>query len=216
MEQLASHFLYVGVGLACTLELLVGGLLISLILGTLLSILRYSGVGCMFIKGFVSIIRGTPVILQLSLVYFTVPAFTGIKLSTLSAGILTFGINSAAYVTEILRGGIESLPKGQFEAAQTLGIPRFYTWKDIILPQVTKSVFPSMVGEVIAFLKETALISTIGGMDVMRASQMLAAEQFTYFMPLCIAGIYYYTLVLLIEYIGKRVERAYDQNPPSA
>lgn len=126
------------------------------------------------------------------------------KLSIITAGILTFGLNSSAYVAEILRSGIESLPKGQCEAARTLEIPGFYMWKDIILPQVIKNILPAMVSEVITLLKETALITTIGGVDIMRTAQILAAEKFTYFMPLCIAGVYYYSLVLLVEYLGKK------------
>ncbi len=104
--------------------------------------------------------------------------------------------------------------KNQFEAAKTLQIPSFYMWRDIILPQVIKNILPAMINEIIALLKETALISTIGGVDIMRSAQMLAAEQFTYFIPLCLAGAYYYALVLLIEYIGKKIEQKgiYDKN----
>jgi polar amino acid transport system permease protein len=134
------------------------------------------------------------------------PSIIGFRLSLLSAGILTFGVNSSAYIAEIVRAGIESLPKGQFEAAQALEIPRFYMWKDIILPQVIVNIFPAMINEVIALLKETALIATLGGMDIMRKSQTIAAEQYDYFMPLCIAGIYYYGLVLFIEFIGRKFE----------
>jgi polar amino acid transport system permease protein len=120
---------------------------------------------------------------------------------------MAFGLNSSAYIAEILRAGIENIPKGQFEAAQTLEIPCYYMWKDIILPQVIKNILPAMVSEVIALLKETALIATIGGMDIMRSAQTIAAEQFTYFIPLCIAGAYYYALVLIIEYVGKIAEK---------
>ena len=88
-----------------------------------------------------------------------------------------------------------------------MGIPNYYLWKDIILPQVLKNIFPAIINEVISLLKETALISTIGGMDLMRHAESLASEQFTYFLPLCIAGGYYYGLVLLIETIGKQAEK---------
>jgi polar amino acid transport system permease protein len=80
-------------------------------------------------------------------------------------------------------------------------------WKDIILPQAIANVLPALVNEVIALLKETALIATIGGMDLMRNSQIIAAEQFEYFIPLCVAGAYYYVLVLLIESVGKKIEK---------
>ncbi|MBS0184893.1 MAG: amino acid ABC transporter permease [Proteobacteria bacterium] len=207
MEKLISHILFIGSGVILTLQLLIGGLSMGLLLGSLFSILRYKRIAKGLINHLVSVLRGTPVILQLSLIYFAVPGLLNIKLSILEAGIITFGFNSSAYIAEILRAGIESLPKGQFEAAKTLQIPSFYTWKDIILPQVIRNVFPSLVNEVIALLKETALIATIGGMDILRKSQILGAEHFTYFIPLCIAGCYYYALVILIEYFGKKIEQ---------
>lgn len=207
MDKLISYVLFIGTGVTVTLGLLIGGLLLGLTLGITLSVLRYKKIGASVINALISMVRGTPLILQLSIVYFSAPSLIGMRLNILTAGILTFGLNSSAYIAEIVRAGIQSLPKGQFEAAKTLEIPSFYMWKDIILPQVTKNILPAMVGEVIALLKETALIATIGGMDIMRMAQMLAAEQFTYFMPLCIAGVYYYGLVLLIEFAGKKIEQ---------
>ncbi|HHF7348847.1 TPA: amino acid ABC transporter permease [Legionella feeleii] len=207
MEELKQNLLFIGQGTVLTLELLAGGMLIGILLGTILAILRYNGMAKLLINRFVSIIRGTPLILQLSFIYFAVPGLLGLRPDILVAGILTFGLNSSAYIAEILRSGIDSLPKGQFEAAKTLQIPTFYLWKDIILPQVIKNILPALINEMIALLKETALISTIGGMDLMRKAQSIAAEQFTYFLPLCIAGCYYYGLVLLIEYLGKKIEQ---------
>ena len=214
MEELSSHILFIGQGIFLTIKLLAGGLIIGIILGVFLSILRYNQIATSLINRWVSILRGTPLILQLSIVYFTMPGLIGIKLNVISAGILTFGLNSSAYIAEILRSGIESLPKGQFEAAKSLEISQYFMWKDIILPQVIRNILPALVNEVIALLKETALISTISGMDIMRMAQTLGAEKFTYFMPLCIAGAYYYTLVLLIEYLGKKIEKrgAYAKN----
>lgn len=207
MNQFLTYMWFISSGIVLTLQLLAGSLTIGFILGALIAILQYLGIGKTIFNGFISIMRGTPVILQLSLIYFSAPGLLGIKFSVLSAGIITFGLNSAAYIAEILRAGIQSLPKGQFEAAQTLQIPIWNTWKDIILPQVLQNILPAMTNEIILVLKETALIATIGGIDIMRASQMLAAEQFTYFMPLCIAGIYYYLLVLLIEYVAQKLEQ---------
>lgn len=207
MEQLIHSVLLVGSGLALTLQLTAGGILIGFILGLFWAVCRYQSIGKSMINRFISIMRGTPLLLQLSLIYFSAPTLTGLHFSILVAGIVTFGLNSSAYFAEILRAGIESLPKGQFEAAKTLHIPSFYLWKDIILPQVLKTIFPAMVNELISLLKETALISTIGGMDLMRNAESLGAEQFTYFLPLCIAGVYYYGLVLTIEFIGKHIEK---------
>ena len=206
-DQLLNNIVFIGGGIVLTLELMIGGIIIGLILGAILAIMRYSGLGVKTANCFISIIRGTPLLLQLSLFYFTLPNLFGLKLNLLTVGIITFGINSSAYVAEILRSGIESLPKGQFEAAQTLQIPRWPMWKDIIFPQVIRNILPALVNEFIALLKETAIISTLGGMDLMRRAQSIAAEQFTYFVPICIAGIYYYTLILFIEYIGRKIEK---------
>lgn len=205
MDELNQNILFIGEGAAITLILLLGGLLIGTLLGTVLALLRYQGIAKPLINGFISIIRGTPVILQLSFAYFALPALIGIKVNILTAGLATFGLNSSAYIAEILRSGIDHVPKGQFEAAKTLQIPGFYLWKDIILPQVVKNILPAFINEMIALLKETALIATIGGMDLMRRAQSVAAEQFTYFTPLCIAAVYYYVLVLVIECLGKKI-----------
>ncbi|MDR3285386.1 MAG: amino acid ABC transporter permease [Holosporales bacterium] len=206
MTDIIYYFSHIGVGIVLTLKLLAGSLIIGILFGTLLAVLRYnSGIGRILINGLISVIRGTPLILQLSLIYFTAPYIIGLKLSVISAGIIAFGLNSSAYVAEIIRAGIESLPKGQFEAAKTLAIPNFYMWKDIILPQVFVNIFPALINEIIALLKETAIISIIGGMDIMRSSQVIAAERYEYFLPLCIAGLYYYGLVLIIEWIAKKV-----------
>lgn len=210
MNELSQNLWFIGQGIALTLQLLAGGITLGLVLGSLWSIGRYYGLGKWCINRLISILRGTPLILQLSLIYFSAPALTGARPSLLIAGIIAFGLNSSAYFAEILRAGIEGLPKGQFEAAATLQIPTFYLWKDIILPQVVKAIFPAIINEIIALLKETALISTIGGMDLMRQAQSLAAQQFTYFMPLCIAGCYYYSLVLFIEWLGKTIEKRGD------
>ncbi|KTD78325.1 amino acid ABC transporter permease [Legionella waltersii] len=210
MNDLIQNLLFIGKGISLTLELLGGGIVIGLVLGGIWAVCRYQGVATLIINRFISIMRGTPLILQLSIIYFSAHQVTGLRPGILTAGIIAFGLNSSAYFAEILRAGIESIPKGQFEAAATLQISKWFMWKDIVFPQVLKNIFPAMVNEVIALLKETALISTIGGMDLMRSAQSLAAEQFTYFMPLCIAGAYYYGLVLIIEMLGKKIENRGD------
>lgn len=204
---LLANILFIGKGIVLTLELMVGGILIGLVLGTALAICKYHHRCVGLINRYISIARGTPLILQLSFFYFAIPNALNIKLSILGAGMITLGLNSSAYIAEILRAGIESLPKGQFEAAQTMQIPAWFMWKDIIFPQVIRNVFPALVNELITLLKETALISMLGGMDLMRRAQSVAAEQYTYFAPICIAGLYYYVLILLIEYMGKKIEQ---------
>jgi polar amino acid transport system permease protein len=202
-----NDFTFIASGAKITIALLFGGLSLGVSLSVVIAILKRKNVATWLINPYISLIRGTPLILQLSLVYFALPGIIGIKFTVLEAGIITFALNNSAYMAEILRAGIESVPRGQFEAAETLKIPAFYTWKDIILPQVFANILPAFTNEVIALTKETALIATIGGADIMRRSQMLAAEQFTYFAPLCIAGFLYYIFVLSVEFLAKKLEK---------
>ncbi len=207
VEELVKSTLFIGEGIGTTLILLVGGLVIGFFLGLSIAILRYQKKALWIMNAIVSFIRGTPLLLQLGLIYFSLPTLLGIRLNVTTAGLITLGLNSSAYVAEILRAGIESVTKGQFEAAKTLNIPNYFMWKDIILPQVMRNVFPAMVNEAVSLLKETALVATLGGTDIMRKAQALAAEQFTYFTPLCIAGIYYYVMILCFEYAGRKIEK---------
>ncbi len=213
MRSVLSEFIIIGKGTFLTLTLLLCSIVVGFFLGVTLSFLNYCKRISGLVRAWISVIRGTPLILQLSFFYFTFPSLFHLRLTVLSAGILAFGLNSSAYIAEILRGGIDSLPKGQYEAAQALGIPTFYMWKDIILPQVLRNILPGLLNEIISLLKETAIIGVIGGMDIMRMAQLSGAQSFTYFLPLSIAGFYYYTLVLLITYAGKKIEKrwTYDR-----
>lgn len=207
MDVIITNFKFIASGAFLSLALLFCGITIGLIMGTFFSILKYAKICNFAICQFISLIRGTPLMLQLSFSYFVLPVAFNINLDIFTAGIISFGLNSSAYICEILRSGIESIPKAQFEAAKTLQIPNFYMWKDIILPQVFRNIFPAFVNEVIALLKETPLISILGGMDIMRRSQVISAEQFSYFMPLCMAGLCYYFLVITIEFFGNIIEK---------
>ncbi|MDF2965623.1 MAG: amino acid transporter permease [Rickettsiaceae bacterium] len=160
-----------------------------------------------FAEAYTSIFRGTPLLIQLSVVVYAIPPLLNIKLSLLQGGVIAFSLNSGAYVSEIIRAGIQSVDKGQFEAAKSLGIPYSLTMKDIILPQAVRNVLPSLVNELINMLKESALISVLGEADIMRLAQLTSARTYDYFTPLLIAGFYYYILILILSYIGKVVER---------
>ena len=210
MNQTLSHALFIAKGILSTLNLLIMSIVIGTIIGILIAITYHKKYARLLSSIYISILRGTPVILQLALIYFALPTLLSISISSTSAGIICFGLNSSAYIAEILRGGIESIPKGQFEVAMALGIPSRELWQSIILPQVIINILPAFINEIITLLKETALIATIGGSDIMRLAQIVAAEQFTYFLPLCIAGAYYYILVLLISLIGTFTEKRFS------
>ncbi len=206
-HNLINDFFFIAKGLPTTLTYSFLSIFLGGLLGIFWAVSRQLHFGAWAIAAFISVLRGTPVLLQLSFVYFAAPTLIGVKLSVLVAGVLTLGINSSAYTAEILRSGLQSLPKGQFDAAQALGISKWHTWKDIILPQVFRNVFPSLINEVVSLTKETALISVLGEMDIMRRAQALAAETYNYFEPMCLAGLIYYLLIKTIEFFGKTLEK---------
>lgn len=155
---------------------------------------------------YISVFRGTPVLVQLSIFYFALPLMLNIKINAFQAGILTFSLNSAAYIAEIIRSGVNSVNIGQFEAAKALNIPYGLMMGRIIFPQAFKVVLPSLVNEFVNLLKETAIISFIGVHDIMKRAQIISAEKYIYFEPLMIAAICYYIMVVIFSSIAKYIE----------
>jgi len=202
-----NSVLYIIEGIAVTLEYTLISVFLGAIIGTIIAICRISSFPALryFAMVYISIFRGTPLLVQLSIVYYILPMM-GIKITVFFAGIVAFSLNSAAYVAEIIRSGINSVDKGQFEAARALSIPQYYIMKDIILPQAFRNILPALVNETVNLLKETALISVIGGMDIMRRSQIVSSETYDYFTPLFIAAICYYILVLAFSTLARFVE----------
>jgi His/Glu/Gln/Arg/opine family amino acid ABC transporter permease subunit len=183
----------------------IGGLFLGLFLALLkLSRCKSAQAGAVF---YTSVFRGTPLLLQLSIIYFGTPGLLDYKISPMVAGVIAFSLNSAAYVSEIIRSGIQAIDRGQFEAAKALGVPSYLMMKDIILPQAVRNTLPSLVNETISLLKETALISTLGEEDIMRRAQLIAAETYTYFGPLMMAAVCYYVLVLILSALAKMLEK---------
>ncbi len=155
---------------------------------------------------YTSVFRGTPLLVQLGLIYYGVPQVTGYRITTFEAGVLTFSLNSAAYVSEAIRAGIQSVDVGQWEAALVLGFSKAQTFRHIILPQAVWATIPSLVNEMVDLLKESALISTIGEADLMRRTQQVAGEKFMFFEPFLIAATLYYIMVFIVTYIGRKLE----------
>lgn len=196
-------------GVLVTLQYAILPLIFGGLLGIILAVLRLSG-HCVFAKiaiAYVSIIRGTPLLLQLSIIYFAIPGMTGYNITATFAGITAFSINSAAYISEIIRAGINAVDKGQFEAAKALDIPYYLTMRDIILPQAIRNILPSLVNEAIALIKESSIIAVIGEMDIMRRAQLVSAEQYSYMKPMLFAAGCYYVLVIILTAFGSWLER---------
>ena len=177
--------------------------------GTILALIRLSGVRCLvwFARFYLSIFRGTPLLLQLWIIYFALPQIIGTSIPAFVAGLLAFSLNSTAYVSEIIRAGIQSVPKGQVEIAKVLGCSRLQIMKDIVLPQAFRNVLPSLINEIVDLLKESALVSTIGEADLLRRANVVASEHFLYLEPLLVAGACYYVLVLILTSVAKIIER---------
>lgn len=202
-----------GEGMVVTLMLFAVTLLFSLPLGLLVSFGRMAKnvVIRTIFKAYISIMRGTPLMLQLMVIYFGPYYIFGITNSPSwknSAVAIGFVLNYAAYFAEIYRGGIESMPKGQYEAAQILGYSKAQTFMRIIIPQVIKIILPSITNETITLVKDTSLAFTIGIMEMFTISKALAASQTT-MLPYVFAGIFYYVFNLIVatvmEYIEKRL-----------
>jgi polar amino acid transport system permease protein len=130
-----------------------------------------------------------------------------LQLTPFQAAIITFALNSGAYVSEIVRSGISSIPKGEIEAATSLGVSRFHIYKDILLPVGLRNSFPALINELITLTKESSIVSLIGLTDLMRRQQIVTAQTFLYFEPLLIIGIIYYTVVKVISITGRLIER---------
>ena len=156
---------------------------------------------------YTSIFRGTPLLVQLGLIYFATPQLTGYTISAFEAGVLTFSLNSAAYSSEIIRAGIQSIDIGQWEAGQMLGLSYRQTLIGIIMPQAVRNILPALVNEMVDLLKESALVSTIGEADLLRQAQKVASEKYLYFEPLLIAAICYYLMVMVISTTSKYLEK---------
>ena len=155
-------------------------------------------------KVYLTVIRGTPVVVQLLIIYFIIFASST---NDIMIATLAFGINSGAYVAEILRGGIMSIDKGQFEAGRSIGFNYVQTMVYIIIPQVLKNVLPTLLNEFIALLKETSVAGYVGVVDLTRAGNAIRGATFSAFMPLIAVALIYLAIVMLLTWIVGIIER---------
>ena len=198
-------------GMLVTFEIFVATLVFSLPLGLMIAFGRMSKIKIVqwITKAYISIMRGTPLMLQLMVVYFGPFYIFGIRISTsyrITATLIAFAINYAAYFAEIYRGGIESMPVGQYEAARLLGYSRVQTFFRIIFPQVIKRIMPSVTNEVITLVKDTSLAFAIAVAEMFTTAKQIAASQ-TSVVPLIAAGIFYYIFNLVVAVIMEGIEK---------
>ena len=207
-------------GLRNTLVLTYFALLIGIVLGVVVSLIRVSwdknhdemkGAGKWVLavlnavsKVYVTVIRGTPVVVQLMIMYFVIFASSRNKIFV---GALSFGINSGAYVAEIIRGGIMSIDQGQMEAGRSLGFGYVPTMRYIILPQAFKTVLPTLANEFIVLLKETAVAGYVGLADVTYAGNIIGGNVYDYLFPLLMSALIYLVLVMFFTFLVGKLER---------
>ncbi|MGI8502103.1 MAG: ABC transporter permease subunit [Hassallia sp.] len=195
-------------GIPITLLFTLLSVFFGLIWATILSLFKITGIKplTLFANAYTSVFRGTPLLLQLALVYYATPQLTGYDISALEAGVLTFTLNSGAYMSETIRGGIQAVDKGQSEAAMSMGVSYWLMMWDVILPQALKNILPALVNETIGLLKDSALVSTIGVVEILRSAQIIGANKYIYFEPLLFAGLIYYVLVMGLTFGASALE----------
>ena len=210
-------------GFLNTLKITGGALLVGVVIGVIIAAIRTSfdknkesmklkgGIGYYILallnficKIYLTVIRGTPVVVQLMIMYFAIFASSS---NGVFVGILAFGINSGAYVAEIFRAGIMSIDNGQFEAGRSIGFNYIQTMRYIIIPQMFKAVLPTLLNEFIALLKETSVAGYVGVIELTKAGNIIGGRIFEYFTPLAFVALIYLTTVLILTALVGKIER---------
>lgn len=210
-------------GFTNTLKITAGALVLGIVIGIVIAAIRTSfdknketmklrgGFGYYILaffnaicKIYLTIFRGTPIVVQLMIMYFVVFANSD---NGVFVAMLAFGINSGAYVAEIFRAGIMSIDHGQFEAGRSLGFNYFQTMRFIIIPQMFKAVLPTLCNEFIALLKETSVAGYVGVIDLTKAGNIIAGRTFIYFIPLIAVALIYLVMVMILSWLVSILER---------
>ena len=207
-----DRYKYIFEGLFHTILIALFAVIIGIIIGIVIAIIRNNyevnkkfRVLNSISKIYVDIIRGTPVILQLMIIYYVL--FKSVNINILIVGVIAFGINSGAYVSEIIRAGINSIDKGQMEAGLSLGLKYGEVMRLIILPQAIRNILPALGNEFITLLKETSVGAYIGIVELTKASDIIASRTYDYFFPLIIIAIIYLIMTLGLSKLVNVMER---------
>ncbi len=208
LEVLANNFTYLLEGALSTLRLTSLSVLMGLIIGTFVGMGRLSKHKFLNYPAtvYVEFIRGTPLLVQLFIIYFGLPQL-GINLPKYPAAIVALGINSGAYVAEIVRAGIQSVPRGQYEAARSLGMTHGQAMRYIILPQAFRNILPALGNEFIAMTKDSSLASVIGVTELMRTGQIVISRTFQSFSIYGGVAIIYFAMTFTMSRIVRWIEK---------
>lgn len=189
--------------------------LIALVLGAVVAVIRTRRIPVLtpLITFMIDFIRGTPFLIQLFVIFFALPAY-GINMSPFASGVLALGINYTAYMAEVYRAGVESVPKGQWDAVSVLGIPRFVLWFKVILPQALRPIGPVLGNYVIVMFKESVLLSVITVPELMTMALWEANNSYRYLEPITLVGLLFwmvsYPLARGVRYWERRVSVSYE------
>ena len=196
-------------GLGMTVELTLVSLLIAAVLGLLFGLFSVSR--AIVLRGiarvYIDIIRGTPLIVQIFFIYFGISSGLGVRLDAFTAGIIALSLNAGAYSAEIVRGGIQSVPKGQMEAARSLGLPYTMAMRKVILPQAFKTMAPTIVNQCIITLKDSSLISVIGLAELTQVGRLIIANNFESLKMWTIIGVMYFIIIMALSKLSSYIER---------
>lgn len=202
-------------GLQNTVKIAVMGLLIGIVIGTLIAIVRVlpkyrllprilNGI-CSFYVGF---FRGTPMVVQLLLFYYVALPLMGIQIPSVTVALIVFGLNSGAYISEIMRGGIQSVDPGQMEGGRAIGLSFSTTMLKIVIPQAVKNILPTLGNEFITLVKETSVVSFVGALDLYVAFSRIGSNSYEFMVPYLVMALIYIVLVLIISTLVKLMERS--------
>jgi len=210
MDYIISIIPQMLMGTVDTLRLFFITIVLAIPLGILLAFCRVSSFSLLrnVVAAYVYVLRGTPLMLQLLFVYFGLPFIPviGVRLDDFPAAVLAFVLNYGAYFCEIFRAGIQAIPKGQYEAAKTLGMNYVQTMRRIILPQVFKIILPPVSNETITLVKDTSLIYVLAMNDLLRTTRNLVQRDFN-IMPFVVAGVFYLVMTLILTYGFNKLEK---------
>ncbi len=211
MEQIMGTALLMMEGAQITLEIFCVTLLLSLPLGLLVALCRISKLGPLrlLMEFYIWLMRGTPLMLQLLFVYFALP-MVGIRLPDIAAALLAFTLNYAAYFAEIFRAGIQSIGRGQYEAAKSLGMTYTQTMRRIIVPQMIRHVLPPVSNETINLVKDTSLIYILAMNDLLRVARTIVQREFD-MTPFFVAAVFYLTMTFVLTWGFKKLEAYYGK-----
>lgn len=202
-------------GLVTTIEIAVLGLLIGIVIGTLIALIkmvpkyhfapRFFSCICDI---YIAIFRGTPMVVQLLIGWFVLLPELGLRMNSTAVAIIIFGMNSGAYVSEIMRSGMQSVDPGQLEAARALGLGYWTSMFKIVVPQGIKNILPTLGNEFIVLIKETSVVSFIAVVDITKAFRQIGDSNYSYMIPYLMLAAVYLILVLLISWGVKAMERS--------